>query len=68
MRRVAVEERPSGVLTLVAENALPFGLALAAGGLFSIVDVALLYASVVATAAIGLAWFVMSQTLDAPEL
>ena len=67
MRRVALDERPSGVLTLFAENALPLGLALAAGGLFSIVDAALLYSAVVATAAIGVAWFVMSQTLDASE-
>jgi hypothetical protein len=66
LRRVASEERPSGILVLVAENALPLGLALAAGGLFSIVDIGL-SVPVVATAAVGLAWFVMSQTLDAPE-
>jgi hypothetical protein len=66
LRRVAPEERPSGILVLVAENALPLGLALAAGGLFSIVDIGL-SVPVVATAAVGLAWFVMSQTLDAPE-
>jgi hypothetical protein len=67
MRRVAVEERPSVFLTLFAENALPLGLGLAAGGLFSLVDLALLQVPIVASAVIGVACFVTSQTLDASE-
>jgi hypothetical protein len=67
MRRIATDERPAGVLALVAQNALPLGLALAAGGLFSIVEAKGLQLPVAATVTVALVWVVMSRTVDAPD-